>query len=186
MAILIILALIQFNTVLALAADNSAAAAPKPGNPQQTTPAQNAVPNRIVQAASQAGIVTCLPRINQISSFITSDTPTGALLFTAPNDTNKKQMSVSMEVINPNSSLPSYITTSFSPSVDGGCSGSYEVVNFWLGPCEELAKNVFTTFKPTGRALRQQISVLENGPYARVFLMPAAGGCVSIKKEIIY
>lgn len=186
-SLLLIIMFLLLTASLALAAGESVApsASQQNGKPQIAGGAKSSQ-NQIALAASQAGVVTCLPRINQIASFITADAPAGGILFVAPSEINKKQLSVSLEVNNPNSSLSSYVSTNFSPATDGGCSGSYEVVNFWLSPCEELAKNVFTTFKPTGRPLRQQITVLENGPFARVFLMPAAGGCVSIKKEAIY
>lgn len=168
-----------------LAADQKPTPAPAEQQVQVVAP-KTSSRQQISLAASKSGVVTCLPRINQVVNFISGEAPTGAMLFVAPDNINKNQTSLSLELDNPNSSLSTYVSANFSPSVDGGCSGSYEAITFWLNPCDELAKNVFTTFKPTGRKLKNQIAVLEEGQYARVFLMPAVGGCIAIKKEVLY
>lgn len=172
-------------------AGTSYAAEPKK---KAAAPAQKAAPakqptvplNAITQAAFKAGVATCQARINQITNFVTGTAQHGALLFNSPTLPDKKQFSVSLEVNNQNSNIPSYVTTSFSPQADGNCSGSYEAVTYWVSPCADVAKNVFSVFKPSPRALHQQILVLGDSPTVRVFLIPAATGCISIKKEMLY
>lgn len=142
--------------------------------------------NILPKASAQAGIATCQSRISQITSFVTGSTRNGALLFAAPAEPDKKQFSISLELLNQASNAPSYITTHFSPLADGTCSGSYEAITYWTTSCQEVAKKVFSEFKPALRPLHQQITILGEGPSARIFLLPASTGCIAIKKEILY
>ena len=170
----------------AWSADKAAPVESKPAQSAVVAPTTQPVTNKITEAAAKAGVVTCLPRINQITNFVTANAKSGALIFPVPAAIDKKQFSVSLEVENPANGAASYVTTSFSPAADGSCSGSYESVTYWSNPCDEVATKVFPNFKSSGRPLSQQIKALEGPSSTRVFLMPAANGCIAIKKEIVY
>lgn len=136
----------------------------------------------IAQNAAQAGVRRCLPRIDQVVNFLSTGAQTGAMVFTSPNDADNRQLSVSLEVLGSNGL--SYIDTGYAPS-SAGCDAMYQSVTYWTNSCDEVAKSAFPNFLKTN-PIRQHIAVLDGGPSAKVFLMPAGAGCVSIKKEVVF
>ena len=146
------------------------------------TPAQAATPYAI--AAQRNGITQCIPRINQITSFIIGNSPNSGMVFNSPNnEANAKLVSSVMEVQG-TGNLVTFVTASFAPAM-GSCGGTYDAVTYWPTNCSQLAASNFSTFKPE-RVLRQSITTLDGGPLVKVFLMPAGAGCISIKKEVLY
>ncbi len=145
-------------------------------SPQQT----NLGP--VAQSAAQNGVRRCLPKMDQVVNFLSSGAQTGAMVFTPPADADNRLSSVALEALG-NNGL-SYIDMGYSPNA-GGCDAMYQVVTHWNNSCDEVARVAFPSFKQTS-PLRQYISVLDGGPSAKVFLMPAGAGCVSIKKEVLF
>ncbi len=135
----------------------------------------------VANFAAQGGVRQCLGRIDQISNFLTNGAVSGASVFLPPREPDHGLASVSMEVQGSNGL--SYVSTGYSPSATG-CDGDYEAVTYWAGTCEQVAAS-FPDFK-LARPLRQYIQTLDGGPYAKVYLMPAGQGCISIKKEVVY
>lgn len=155
---------------------------------QAVTPAQArpAAPqgNQITQAVAQQGVSKCLGRVNQVTSFLTGNAPSGAMLFVSPANGDRRLASVSMEIQTPNALT--YANTVFAPGQGANeCGATYEGVTYWNASCDDVATRVYAAFKP-GRPLRQYIAVLDGGPAVKVFLMPAGQGCVSVKKEMVY
>jgi len=135
----------------------------------------------VASYAAQGGVRQCLGRIDQLSNFLTAGTTSGASVFINPREPDRGLTSVSMEVQG-NNGL-SYVATAFSPSATS-CDGTYEAVTYWGGSCDQVAAS-FPGFKRV-TPLRQHIQTLDGGPYAKVYLMPAGQGCISIKKETVY
>jgi hypothetical protein len=135
----------------------------------------------IANYATEHGIRQCLGRIDQISNFLTNDAASGAAVFLSPQESDRGLVSVSMEVLGSNGL--SYVNTAYAPTARG-CDGVYEAVTYWSGTCEQVA----ATFQGFSRAkpLRQHIQTLDGGPTAKIYLMPAGQGCISIKKEVVY
>lgn len=162
------------------------AAAPAPAAPAAVTSAQ--VPQArpalgaIANFAAQSGVRQCVGRIDQVSNFLTNGAiSSGAAVFLPPREVDRGLSSVSMEVLGSNGL--SYVNTAYSPSATG-CDGVYEAITYWAGTCEQVAATFpnFTLAKP----LRQHIFTLDGGPTAKIYLMPAGQGCISIKKEVVY
>lgn len=137
----------------------------------------------IAQTANQGGVKTCLGRIEQVTGFLAGSGLQGAMVFVDPKQPNHGLTSVSQEILNGQSL--SYVGTAYAPTPDGQCSAVYEAVSFWQGRCEDVAKSVFPTFARSNE-LRQHVLVLDAGASAKVFLMPAGNGCISIKKEVVF
>ena len=151
--------------------------------PVLSTPAAPLL-NRTAQAAHGAGVVDCLARINQVTNFIAGNNLTGVFLFLAPIEVNRHIVSASLEIVGQDTSA--YASASFSPlGVGGGCGAVYETIANWPQPCEVVARTAFAGFKAAG-GLARTVTMLDGGPNARVFLLPATPGCTSIKKEVIY
>ncbi len=136
----------------------------------------------VTQSAAGSGVRRCLARIDQVVNFVSAGTQSGAMVFAPPTDTDNRQSSVVLEVLG-NNGL-SYVDTAFSPHANG-CVSMYQAVTYWTNACAEVAKTAFPNFVLTS-PLRQHITVLDGGPSAKVFLIPAGPGCVSVKKEVLY
>jgi uncharacterized protein (UPF0333 family) len=149
----------------------------------QTSASQAPATNNITQAAMKAGVNSCAGRINQITNFLlTGSQGAGATLFLPDDYPDKQLFSASIEI--PLKGNTAYASVSFAPNQAGGCNGMYETVIYWPQNCAQVAEKQFSSFQKTN-ALSKTIAVRESGTTAKVFLMPAGTGCVSIKKEII-
>ncbi len=156
------------------------AAVPAPPQP----PRGNPDVNPITKAFVQEGVLACSGRINQVSNFLTGGaTPVGAHLFPLKGAPDQSLVTASLELNFAESQQTSYAGMSFAPNGAGGCTAAYEAVSYWPASCDNVASKQFGTMKRAG-AIRKNIAVLDGGA-ARVFLMPAGSGCVSIKKEVV-
>lgn len=156
-------------------------AAPPVSNAAQPAAAKPSL-GPIANYAAQQGVRQCLGRIDQVSNFLTNGaTSSGAAVFIPPREPDRGLASVSLEVLGGNGL--SYVNTAYAPS-SAGCDGVYEAITYWAAPCEQVAPTFqgFTGGKP----IRQHIQSLDGGPNAKVYLMPAGQGCISIKKEVVY
>lgn len=152
-------------------------------NQPRTSKAQHGSLNAISLAAKKSGVTGCLPRIDQVTNFLTSGSQqSGASLFVPRQAANNSMVSVSLEI--KGAQALSYANADFAPLATG-CNGSYEAITYWQNSCADVATKGYTQFKATG-TLSGNIMVLDGGSQLRVFLMPAGAGCVSIKKEIVY
>ncbi len=175
-----------------LAADKKAT----PAKVVEAVPAQPSVPalvpavlppavpavHSITQAAVQGGALACTSRINQVASFLTGNTVSGAYLFLNKAQPDQRIFSTSIEM-QPAGSSAMYASASFAPSPAGGCGAVYDAVEYSPKSCTDIEKSVFKDLKRTG-AIKKDIVVLDAGAM-KVFLMPAGSGCVVIKKEIV-
>ncbi len=146
-------------------------------------PAPSGAANNITQALFSAGAVACASRVNQITNFLTAGGEHNAFLFVPPKDVDQSMVSVSLEIQGANVPL-AYASASFSPGTKIGCGGMYETVVYWNGACSAVASQIFKDAKVAGPLMRS-ITILEVSNSARIFLMPAGQGCVSIKKEVM-
>lgn len=158
-----------------------------PATPQAVTkkpPVENTGPlNAVAQAAQKAGLRDCVPRINQVSNFLTAGAQqSGASMSISPQAPNEHIASIAFEIKSPQ--VLSYATADFAP-LPTGCGASYEAVTHWQNSCKDVASKGYAQLKFIG-AIQNNILVLEGGPQLRVFLMPAGKGCVAIKKEVVY
>lgn len=139
--------------------------------------------NGLAVAAANGGVVDCVGRIHQVTDFLTKDTKTGAFLFLAPTEANRSIASTSLEI--QKNSISTYASASFAPVGATGCAALYETIAYWGNRCEDVARKVFPAFPVTGK-LGTTTTMLDGGDAVRVFLMPIAQGCLSIKKELLY
>lgn len=169
-----------------------ASAGDKPGAGEATVPVQTPIParqaaplvvNGITKAAVNAGVLTCAGRINQVATFLSSGSQSGAFLFIPAVQPDQQLFSASMEISSADIPL-TYASMSIAPNQANGCGALYETVAYWPSQCTEVAATQFAGVRQAGR-MGQQTAVLEVGTSARIFLLPAGGGCVSIKKEVI-
>lgn len=153
--------------------------------PQQQAPA-GPTPNVVPQVLQRAGVNKCLPRIKQVTDFVTANTQHNGQFLIAPQpQTDQKMVSVMMEVQSGNQL--SFVDTGFDPGAGTNqCGGMYETITYWNNSCQEVATRAYGSAK-RGPPLRQAIMSLEGGANLRIFLMPtSATGCVAIKKEMVY
>ena len=169
------------------------AAPVKPLQTAQSSPTKSVPPaplpdtsiNSITRAAANAGVRTCLERIEKVSNFIVNNTQSKFVMSIPPADADRQITSASFEVQLPSKAV-AYATMTAAPTTDGSCDVIYEAVAYWDKSCTLVSQENYSKAKPLG-VVQQKISVLSVGPTIRVFLMPAGQqGCVSIKKEVVY
>ncbi len=167
----------------------------KPGQPpatQQTIQAATPSVNAVTQAAVQAGVLSCVGRINQITNFLTAGSQwSNALIFVPSANPDQQIVSVSLEIQSKNVPL-AYASASFAPNQANGCGGMYETVVYWAQGCDKVAnqnfgglKRIDTKQSAPSAARAPSITILDGGPAMKIFLMPAGAGCISIKKEVV-
>lgn len=149
------------------------------------TPAPQAANTAYASGAQRSGVSKCIGRINQITSFVTGSNAHSGVLLNAPSDSaNQRIVSGMIEVEGGGST--SLVSASFAPGTGSAdCSGTYDAITYWSASCAQVANSNFNAFK-AARPLLKSVSMLDGGQFAKVFLMPAGSGCISIKKEMLY
>ncbi len=148
---------------------NQPPAAPQPVNPSVSA---------VTEAAVKLGVLSCVGRINQVATFLTTNTQSGVFIFPVQKQADQHIFSTSFELLRPDNSTI-YASASFFPNQDA----VYDTVEYVNTGCEELEKTVFKNLKRVG-VLKKNIILLDGGA-VKVFLMPAGSGCVVIKKEVV-
>lgn len=158
--------------------------AAQPQQPAQQQAGGQQQINKLTEAVIKAGISKCANRVNQFTNFLTQQSSGfGAVTFMPPSNPNAQLFSSSLEINS--ATLPTaYASASFAPS-EAGCGGMYETVIYWPNACNDVFKAQFTGMKQIG-TLSKGIPILGGNGNARVFLMAAGTGCVSIKKEVVW
>jgi hypothetical protein len=140
--------------------------------------------NPITQTAVSLGVLSCASRVNQVTNFLGgSSQETGAFIFAPPAEADQSLFSVSMEVPG-GQAATAYASATFAPNQANGCGALYETVAYWPLSCDQVAQKHFSGMKRL-REVKQNITVLSGNSPARVFLLPAGAGCVTVKKEIV-
>jgi len=147
---------------------------PAPAAPQAVNPSVSAV----TEAAVKMGVLSCASRINQVATFLTTNTQSGVFIFPVQKQADQHLFSTSFELLRPDSSTI-YASASFFPNQDA----VYDTVEYVNTGCEELEKTVFKDLKRVG-VLKKNIILLDGGA-VKVFLMPAGSGTIVIKKEVV-
>lgn len=169
------------------AVSNKTSAAP--ASPQVTAPAPPAIPaepaspavNPVTQAAVQAGVLACVSRINQVTTFLTADNKSSAFLFVPQRQPDQSIFSVSLG-IESEKATTKYASASFAPTTNGQTSAVYDTVEYVSLSSAEVERKTFKDLKRKGN-LGKDIVILDGGPVT-IFLMPAGSGCIVIKKEV--
>lgn len=138
--------------------------------------------NPVTQAAVQAGVLFCVSRINQVVTFLTTNTQSSAYLFTPQKQPDQSMFSVSLGLVGKDAEA-GYASASFAPTTNGQASAVYDTVQYFAQSCAEVEKGLFKNLKRKG-SLGKDIVILDGG-VVTVFLMPAGTGCVVIRKEVI-
>ena len=153
-----------------------------PAAPSQPAPSSAPAVNPITKAVVNAGILSCASRVNQIMTYLTTNTVSGAYLFVSKTQPDQSLFSASLELQIPNQT-PVYASASFAPTTNGGVGAVYDTVQYLSQSCGYAEKNIFKNFKRAG-VIKKDIVILDAGQ-VRIFLMPAGSGCVVIKKEVV-
>jgi hypothetical protein len=138
--------------------------------------------NPITEAAVKAGMLTCAERVDQVAHFLTGGSKSGAYLFLPPSEANKRFFSASLELQVEGDPAPIYASMDFAPNQANGCGGLYETTTYWDLTPEVLITTKFASLRRAG-TIRRNIIVLDAGS-AKIFIMPAGKGSISIKKEV--
>lgn len=155
-----------------------------PSSPEAGLIQGNPADNLVTQAIIKSGAQDCRGRANQVVNYLAANSQSGAFIFLPQQaDGTQRLTSASLEIRTPRQL--GYASATFAPVGAGRCDAVYDAVVYWSENCRDVAAKSFAQFKPAG-VVKQNVAILDGGPLARVFLMPAGAGCVSIKKEAVY
>ena len=168
-------------------ASESQAKSNAPAQPAaQATPATQLIPglNVYADATVRLGALSCAARVNQVTDFLVSEhgTKAAGFVFPAPAPADKRLLSLSLSIASADIPQP-YVGASFAPGQAAGCEASYDIVSYWPQSCTAVASARFPGAQPGTDMGGLKTLVL--GARARVFLLQAGAGCVSIKKEFV-
>ncbi|MES2980030.1 MAG: hypothetical protein V4731_16530 [Pseudomonadota bacterium] len=165
------------------------ALAQNPPQPQRSTPATVVVAAETAYAigAQRSGVTNCVPRINQVTSFLTTNAVHSGIVMNSQGAViNQKLVAAVFEAQGQAGGLPSLVSASFAPGPGANeCSATYDAITYWPNGCNQVATQGFGGFKPV-QPLGKNVFTLEGGPLVKVFLMPAGTGCISVKKEVVF
>jgi hypothetical protein len=144
----------------------------------QTIAQVNPTVHQVTQAAVKFGVLSCLKRINQVATFLTTNNSSGVFVQRPKVPSDEHVLSTSFELIRADNATI-YATASFFPNNDA----VYDTIEYVEMTCERVEKEIFKDLKRIG-VLKKNIIMLDGGAM-KVFLMPAGSGCVVIKKEVL-
>jgi hypothetical protein len=141
---------------------------------------------RLAAAVQQLGIGRCGPVFNQAGSFLFEDAQAQFVVQPLGPDVNRWPTAVTIEGSYPQAGRAAQTRlTTLVIAPAGSCSGLYNQVIYWAEPCPAVKARVFKTYS-NERPLLARVRQSEANPGLQLYLMPAgAGGCVSVKKELI-
>lgn len=140
-------------------------------------------PNKVTQTALAQGILGCIPRINQVTSYVGYNDNLGALIMAPASQPDQRLVPIVMEI--PLSTGNSaFVSSEFAPNQANGCGATFDAIVYWSEKCEAVGNKNFASYKKAG-VLAKDIQMLSDNLYNKVFLMPAGSGCISIKKELV-
>lgn len=137
----------------------------------------------LAQTATDAGMRTCKPLLDQVNRFLISNSQSAGMAFVSPNHPNTRLFSSSIEI--ESSQSVTYASAHFAPNGDSNCGVVYDAVTYWAESCAVMSSRLIKDVKPLG-TLGSKIAMLDGGPTMRIFLMPAGPGCIQIKKEVMF
>ena len=137
----------------------------------------------LAQTATDAGMRTCKPLLDQVNRFLISNSQSAGMAFVSPNHPNTRLFSSSIEIESPQS--VTYASAHYAPNGDSNCGVVYDAVTYWAESCAVVSSRLIKDVKPLG-TLGSKIAMLDGGPTMRIFLMPGGPGCIQIKKEVIF
>lgn len=140
--------------------------------------------NTLAQLARAAGVQKCVPAAGAVNASMTGNgTEHGALIMTHPAAPDAAMFGASVERTTPRG--PSLVSAWFAPTPRGNCDVAYDMVDVWPKACTDVAREIFGHAQPLAVVARS-IGVIQLGPTHHVYLVATPGGCVSIRKEVIY
>ena len=138
---------------------------------------------RLAASLKQINLTACAPVVTQAANFLFERGDIQFIVQPLGPDANRWPTVVTSEGANGEKPQTRLTTLIVAPA--GTCAGMYQQVIYWPETCAAVKSRVFKDFKNEHPFLRA-IFVSEANPGLQLYLMPAgAGGCVSVKKELI-
>lgn len=138
----------------------------------------------IAQAAAQRGVVRCLGKIDKLARVLAEKHDIGVFIFNDLAGPDTRTVSISMELSPSPSGGSAYASATFTPNAFSGCEVLVESVLYWSSKCTAVGL-AYPGYASTGPLLGD-IEVRAPTGSARLFLMPAGTGCISVEKSVYY
>ena len=161
----------------------SGGAVAQSGNVGQSFRAPASALARLNAAIKSINLNTCAPVVTQAAQFLFDKGDVQFVVQPLGPDANRWPTVVTFEGANGDKPQTRLTTLIVAPA--GSCAGLYQQVIYWPEACASVKARIFADFKNEKPFLRN-VRVSEGNPGLQLYLVPAgAGGCVSVKKELI-
>lgn len=168
-----------FTAVLVMA---SVAFAPLVGAQPQDAPA--APVGTVARLAGGIGVQTCLDATRRFGPALTGTTGTHSAVVMA-HPAAPDAASLGVMIARNDAGATSLVSATFSPTLRGGCDLSYDKIDVWRKPCQDVALEELHDTRALER-LGEQTAVIAYSSTHHVYLIRIAGGCLSVTKELVY
>ena len=133
----------------------------------------------VVQAMQQMHLTVCAQRVQQAMTFLSAGQQARFVAQPLGPDSDRWPTVFMIESADPAGGRTRLSTLTIAPN----CAGLYEQIIYWSEPCASVKATVFAKY--TGEhPMLKDVKVSDAGPALQVYLTPAGGGCVSVKKEL--
>jgi hypothetical protein len=137
--------------------------------------------DRVAAALNQIGMVTCAAAVEHAARFLFEDGEANFTVQPLGPDANRWPTVIVIE--SAHAAMGQHRLTTLTVSPGPTCAGFYEQVVNWAMPCDQVQATMFAAFK-TPQLMLHEVRVSELSPGVQLYLMPSAGGCTSVKKEL--
>lgn len=134
--------------------------------------------NAVQQASAAAGFPTCSAALAKVALFLSNGMDATYTVEPLGVDETAWPIVLTMESENPGGGDRLSVA-----NMNPGCSGMYTQTIYWSRSCEAVKTQVFPNFG-SQKTFMRNVRKSRSGRNLELFLMPAAAGCVSIKKEL--
>ena len=147
----------------------------------QAAPTQPEVVNTLTQTAVQLGALTCVAKVQQVTSFLGVTPETRALLRRPLNPPDRNSLSLVMTIATDGTT--GVALADFYP-VQGGCKASYSLTVNLSQSCADVRTNGFAALTEESQ-LADNIRLLIGPNTLRVILTELGEGCNITKTEVL-
>ena len=146
-------------------------------------PQANSAPSAVTMAAVQKGVLTCANQIDKVAKFTGFGPGSAAAILPLTEQPDRSMVAMFM-ANSVGKDQKAYVSATFAPGQANGCAATYDALATWDKSCALVAEENFKEFELVDNWDTSFI-LLSGGARTNVILVPLAGYCVSIKKEIL-
>jgi len=139
--------------------------------------------DQVRRTLAELNITTCAPLLTNAATFLSERGQGDFAVQPLSRDTDHAPVILTIQSSHPGAGGSRLAIVTVAPT-PRGCAGSYQQTITWPMPCARVKATVFAGFAAR-KSVLPTIDQSELSAGVQLYLMPTAGGCVSVKKELL-